>query len=305
MQVADVDGIPTHVFSLKTKVRNGALLLVIPGSPGMAHFYIPFATRLFDLGSGAYDVAIVSHAGHSPGFTRPSDPDRDSSEAGKDWYSLENQIAHKLAYIKEQAREKESLYLVGHSIGCYMILQLLRELAPTLVKKAIFLFPTIEKMSETPNGKILSPIFTPALRYPLTAMVGLLSWLPHRLKTLFLRLYFYTTPPEHVGHVIQATTNIDGSSMYNILCMAHQEMHEVADPPIDVIHEHIDKLVFYYGTDDKWNLESCYKDMACTFPNKDITKCSNGHPHAFVLTVSHDMAEFVFSRLPDSGVVSD
>ncbi len=298
MQVADVNGVPTHVFSLKTKVRSSSLLLVVPGSPGMGHFYIPFATRLFHLGSGAYDVAIVSHAGHSPGFSRPSNSDQDSSEPGRDWYSLEDQIAHKLAYITEHAREKESLYLVGHSIGCFMILRLLRQLAPTLVRKAVFLFPTIERMLQTPNGEWLSPYFRPALRSPIASMVGLLSWLPHSLKGFLLRRYFHTTPSDHVEHVTQGTINIDGSSMYNVLCMAHQEMHEVSALPIDIIHEHIDKLVFYYGVEDKWNVGSCYRDMAERFPDKDITLCQSGHPHAFVLTASHEMADFVFSRLP-------
>ncbi len=302
MQVASVNGVPTHVFSLKTEVRSRALVVVIPGSPGMAHFYVPFATRLFDMGNGAYDVAIVSHAGHSPGFTRPTANQEsgsiDVSEQTQDWFGLEDQIAHKLAFINEQASEKDSLYLVGHSIGCYMILQMLRVLSPARIKKAIFLFPTIERMLQSPNGQRLSPLFRPALRSPLASVVGLLSWLPHSLKKYFLSWYFYTTPPDHISHVVQATLNIDGSSMYNILCMAHQEMHEVSDPPLDVIHEHVHKLAFYYGDGDKWNTEDCYTDMADRFPSHDINKCPDGHPHAFVLTASHEMADFVFSRLP-------
>ena len=73
MQVLNVDNIPTHVFELKSLTPNPSLLLVVPGSPGMGHFYIPFASRLFELGQGSFDVAVVSHAGHSPGYCRPTD----------------------------------------------------------------------------------------------------------------------------------------------------------------------------------------------------------------------------------------
>ena len=61
----EVDGVPTHVFSLEATAENDTLLYIIPGSPGMGHFYIPFASRLFQLGKGAYDVSVVSHAGQT------------------------------------------------------------------------------------------------------------------------------------------------------------------------------------------------------------------------------------------------
>ena len=92
--------------------------------------------------------------------------------------------------------------------------------------------------------------------------------------------------------------NIDRRSIYNILCMANQEMTEVMDLPKDIISENIDKLVFYYGIGDKWNVESCYTDMARRFPGKDINLCQSGYPHAFVETSSDEVAEFVYSKLP-------
>ena len=294
MQVEDVNGVPTHVFTLNSSTRNRTLLLVIPGSPGMGHFYIPFATRLFQRGGGAYDVAVVSHAGHSPGVAKP----RGSGDAvERDWYSLEDQIDHKMAYIEQQAVDKDSLFLVGHSIGCYMILKMLQLLAPERVKKAIFLFPTIEKMALTPNGQFMSPLFT-TFRYPFIGIVWLLSNIPEVIQRFVLKWYFYTTPSKHLESITLGTMNIDSRSIYNILCMANQEMTEVMDLPEDIISESIDKLVFYYGVGDKWNMESCYTDMARRFPGKDINLCQSGYPHAFVETSSDEVAEFVYSKLP-------
>ena len=290
MEVTDVDGVPTHVFSLEAAAENDTLLYIIPGSPGMGHFYIPFATRLFQLGKGAYDVSVVSHAGHSPGFYKQPD------DEGRDWYNLEDQIAHKLAFIEERTRHKKSLYLIGHSIGCYMILKMLNHIVPSRVKKAFFLFPTIEKMASTPNGIAQRPLFT-TLRLPFTGVVWLAGGIPEIVRKQILRRWFYSAPHEHVDHICRAVMNIDSKSIYNILSMAEQEMNEVIELPIDIIREHIDKLVFYYGDSDRWNVESCYKDMAERFPGNDINLCSSGHSHAFVISSSDPMAEYVYDKL--------
>ena len=292
MEVQDVNGVPTHVYSLESASSNDSLLYILPGSPGMAHFYVPFAKKLFELGKGSYDVSVVSHAGHSPGIAKqPRD------EQGRDWYSLEDQIAHKLAFIHERVPHKTSLYLVGHSIGCYMILKMLPHLTQSRVRKMFFLFPTIEKMALTPNGIAQRPLFT-TLRSCFTGAVWLLSGVPEVVKRLLLRQWFHASPPDHVDHMCRAVMNIDSRSIYNILSMAEQEMNEVAKLPVDTVCEHIDKLVFYYGVGDRWNVESCYEDMAKLFPGKDVNMCTSGYSHAFVISSSDPMAEYVFSKLP-------
>ena len=91
--------------------------------------------------------------------------------------------------------------------------------------------------------------------------------------------------------------NTDSRSIYNILSMAEQEMNEVMKLPVDIIQEHIDKLVFYYGVGDRWNVESCYKDMSELFPGKDVNLCTSGHSHAFVISSSDPMAEYVYNKL--------
>ena len=301
MEVRDVNGVPTHVFTLEAVSRNDSLLYIVPGSPGMAHFYVPFATRLFQLGRGAYDVSVVSHAGHSPGFCREPPPEE---EGRRDWFSLEDQISHKLAFLRERAQQKTTLYLVGHSIGCYMILKMLEHLAPSRVKKVFFLFPTIERMSATPNGVSQRPLFT-TLRTPFTGTVWLVSAVPEFIKRRVLRQWFYDSPSEQIEYMCRAAMNIDSRSIHNILSMAEQEMNEVVDLPEDTIREHIDKLVFYYGVGDKWNMESMYEEMLERFPGRDINVCSSGYSHSFVISSSHPMAEYVFNKLPKTDEVQE
>ena len=294
MQVLDVDSVPTHVFKLKSLAPNTALLLVVPGSPGMGHFYIPFASRLFELGQGSFDIAVVSHAGHSPGYCRPMDG------GGNDWYALEDQVAHKMAYLRDHASEKQTLYLVGHSIGCYIILHMLKHIAPDRVSKVFFLFPTLERMGETPNGRRLMPFFRQCLR-PATALVWLVTWIPEAVRKAVLKyVYFRSTPWNHVDDMVQAAINIDSKSLHNILNMARQEMEQVTDPPLELIRDHVHKMSFYYGVDDHWTLPSCHRDMAERFSEHDVQLCTRGYPHAFVMEASAEMADYVHSRLAES-----
>ena len=52
--------------------------------------------------------------------------------------------------------------------------------------------------------------------------------------------------------------------------------------------------MFYYGVGDRWNVESSYKDMSEQFPGGDIKLCFS---HAFVISSSGPMAEYVFNKL--------
>ena len=303
MEVVDVSGVPTHVYSLSsTPRRSSSLVLVISGSPGMAHYYVPFADKLFQLALGSCDVAVMSHAGHSPGCLRSSTQGvqgGSSSHPGngsdRNWFDLEDQIAHKLSYCKNVAGAYHSLYLIGHSLGCYIILEMLKELNPEIVKKVVFLFPMIEKMSTTRNAISWNPFIT-TWRGPFTALVWLGSSFPEWFRHFVLNRHFHSTPEAHREHVIRGTMNIDSTSIHNILCMAEQEMNEVITPPFEVIDANIGKIVFYYGREDHWNMESSYSDMAERYPQGDINLCSKGCSHAFVEEHSDEMAEFVYNK---------
>ena len=72
----------------------------------------------------------------------------------------------------------------------------------------------------------------------------------HQTTTASSLVPLLTTRP---CHMCRGVMNRDSRSIYNILSMAEQEMNEVLKLPVDIIQEHIDKLVFYYGVGDKWN----------------------------------------------------
>jgi len=89
-------------------------------------------------------------------------------------YTLKGQVEHKLRFIEEYIPDNCDLYLVGHSIGSKIISELLKDSVMAnrvCVKRSVFLFPTLQKMRETPNGRKL--IFTASHVLSITVF---LSW---------------------------------------------------------------------------------------------------------------------------------
>lgn len=128
--------------------NSKTLILIIPGNPGIIEFYEKFAKDLN--AETELDVLGISHTGHL------------YDEKVKNWQPLNllTQINHKIEYIEKYLSDEDvNIILIGHSIGCYIILEVLNYMNKDLkkkVKKAFLLMPTIERMHESPNGKLLT-----------------------------------------------------------------------------------------------------------------------------------------------------
>lgn len=87
---------------------------------------------------------------------------------------------HKLHFINNYVPNDVELHLIGHSIGAKICLELLSRLASESGENrrasAYLLFPTLERMAETPNGRRMWPLLGP-LRKPVVLAASLI----HRL----------------------------------------------------------------------------------------------------------------------------
>ena len=82
----------------------------------------------------------------------------DATEPNNLPLSLDEQITHKKIFLEEYIPSKSKIILIGHSIGAYIILHLLKNCnRATDVTKSIFLFPTIERMAISPSGRYVTP----------------------------------------------------------------------------------------------------------------------------------------------------
>jgi len=218
------------------------------------------------------------------------------SKDGRDWYSLEDQVEHKVTYIRENVNNNTPIVLVGHSIGCYMIMQMLKQLAPHMVKQVLFLFPTIEGMSNSSHGRHLSVISW--FRLLILFVVWLVSCLPKSIHTWIMKMYFHNSPRDHIDYTVEAAVNlVNPSCVNNCFRMANQELSVVNKLNTELLDAHVKKISFYYGATDHWVPPNAYVDMRRRYPGKDIVQCTSGYHHAFVLTESNEIAQYVHSKL--------
>lgn len=245
-----------------------------------------------------FPVWAISHAGHvkAPKDKIPTASDESNAQEVKDVYGLQGQIEHKLAFLRAHVPKDMKLVVIGHSIGCYMILKILK-IAPELqIIRAFLLFPTIERMSESPKGRILTPLLC-RFRYALYATgYILLKPCPAFIKSILIKTYFWfmNLENEHIK-----TYCLEPFCLANVAYLGGQEMMKVVERDNEIIKEHLSKLTFYYGTIDGWCPVSYYEDIKKDFPGGDIRLCEKKIPHAFVLSHSQEMATMLSDWLKD------
>ncbi|XP_007937449.1 lipid droplet-associated hydrolase [Orycteropus afer afer] len=281
------------LFNDQGASRPKVLILIITGNPGFISFYLPFAKTLYSLINRRFPVWIISHAGHS---IVPKDKkilvasDDSNTQEIKDIYGLHGQIKHKQAFLRSHVPKQMKLVFIGHSIGCYISLQMLK-CAPELpVIRSMMLFPTIERMSQSPNGRIATPLLC-WFRYVLY-VIGylLLKPLPERIKLWLIRMCFQM---KNIPNECLCMNLGDPFCLANAAYLGGQEMMQVVERDNETIKKHLPKLTFYYGTLDHWCPKEYYDDIKKDFPEGDIRLCEKKIPHAFILSHSQEMAEMV------------
>ncbi len=99
---------------------------------------------------GLVPVWAVSHTGHDATENKTALPPIKDHESV---YSITAQIKHKIRFIEEHVPADCEVTLVGHSVGCYVIMGILNHFESTSRHfRAYMLFPMMELMYETPNG---------------------------------------------------------------------------------------------------------------------------------------------------------
>ncbi|KAM4724625.1 lipid droplet-associated hydrolase isoform 2-T3 [Anableps anableps] len=266
------------------------LLLIIPGNPGVVGFYQTFMQTLH--GMLGYPVWAVSHAGHCAPPDSMDMVEDAAAAARRDVFGLDGQVRHKLAFLQNHVPRGTRLVLLGHSIGCYMILEMMKRDPELKVLKAVMLFPTIERMSQTPQGRVLTPLLC-QLRYLAYLPLLLLSLLPERLASLLVRLAFSSVAVLDPCVLRPSVELLRRGCAVNAMYLGGQEMRMVLDRDNVTIQKNLDRLIFYYGATDHWCPLSYFQDMRREFPHGDVRLCEKGLRHAFVLDAGREVAQMV------------
>ncbi|XP_066091289.1 lipid droplet-associated hydrolase isoform X1 [Saccopteryx bilineata] len=289
----------TDLFDDQSASRPKLLVFIITGNPGFSAFYVPFAKAIYSSINRRFPVWVVSHGGH---VLTPKDKkilatiDDPNGQESKDTYGLRGQVEHKIAFLRAHVPKEIKLVIVGHSIGCYISLQILK-LAPELpIIHSFLLFPTIERMSESPNGRIATPLLC-WLRYALYLPAYLLlKPCPGMIKSWLIRMVLQRMNLQTEFSLLNVC---EPFCLVNAAYLGAQEMMQVVKRDNEIIKEHLSKLTFYYGTIDRWCPTEYYEDIKKDFPDGDIRLCEKKIGHAFILSSSQDMADVVADWLND------
>ena len=195
-------------------------------------------------------------------------------------------------FIEKYVPRGVKIHLIGHSIGAWMILELLkRPQIKERVQKCYLLFPTVERMAVTSNGwwftKIASPFY-----FVMRWFLAVFLMLPVFVQTFLIYMYFliFSIPETFLGTALKyANPNV----MERVVFLARDEMKRVDTLDVDVIKENVDLLKFYYGTTDGWVPVSYYHEIKQKVPGIDAELDDKKIDHAFVLRSSNEMGRVV------------
>lgn len=290
-----VNGVATHVVTWggwvedELNADHKEIVLLITGNPGLAGYYTTFLTRLHSrLGTPVWAVSLAGHV--LPPLTSPySLP---PLQKNPELYNLEGQVEHKLAFIEKFVPENMKIILIGHSIGAKMILEVLKnsDIRPRVIK-GYLLFPTIERMAESPNGKLMTGVvkhIVPVMLF----LVWIFTFLPVLLKKILISVHFILRriPTYHVAPTMKL---LNPTVLGSVMFLALDEMEKVKGLDDESLRDVSDLLLMYYGTTDGWVPLEYWKDMAQNHPEVKCMVCEKRIDHAFVLRYSNEMADIL------------
>ncbi|CAN6818887.1 unnamed protein product [Brassica oleracea] len=270
-----VSGSMTEVMEIQAETPK-VHVLFIPGNPGVVSFYNDFLESLHQFLDGNASITAVGQISHT----------------SKDWesgklFSLQEQIDHKVEFIRQELESvKVPIILVGHSIGSYISLEILRK-CPEKVLYCIGLYPflTLNQQSTKQSliGKLAASSLLSNTASFLVASLGLLSMSAAR------RLVSYPLGASWSDTAVQATcTHLrQYHTMRNVLYMAMTEFRELAaEPDWEFMRENQSKLAFLFGIDDHWGPLHLFEEISKKAPGTSLSIESEGHTHGFCCTVA-------------------
>ncbi|GMR31247.1 hypothetical protein PMAYCL1PPCAC_01442, partial [Pristionchus mayeri] len=282
--------------------RERIVILMIPGNPGNEAFYADFGERLLknlmsrdERAGGSTDRTYlfytVSHMNHVP---LPAELDGHAGALkAKDRFLLDVQVQHKLDYIREHLPHATKVYLMGHSIGSYMMLRVLPYIIDDFnIKGALALFPTVERMAVSPNGVRLRRVLAAldSQDWLAKALTFWLNFLPVSMKRWLvgLNLRGDDVPP----CVAEAAAELLNVNVFrNIVHMSHDELENVNEFDEDALLQHKDLVHFFYGTTDGWVPVEYGMDMADRTLSGHVSFDDKECEHAFVIKDGRIVAE--------------
>nr|XP_026497957.1 lipid droplet-associated hydrolase [Vanessa tameamea]XP_026497958.1 lipid droplet-associated hydrolase [Vanessa tameamea] len=262
------------------------VVICITGNPGVSDFYIDFGSELYR--NLRLPVCVLGHAGHEVNSHNKSTISKNDLTL----FNLEGQLQHKLDFIENHVNQTSKIHLVGHSIGAWIIIELLQKNEKLMerVLSVNLLFPTLQRMAESRNGIFVNNVFR-KFDWFILFLCKLLYVLPTFVFRFIVYLYLLVTsmPSCYSDTIMQL---VDHNVIEKVFLMAFDEMDTVTTLNRDGLNKvkHMTNVI--YGHQDNWAPLEYMEDIKKYQPHIQMTETHN-IDHAFVLKSSECVANMV------------
>ena len=164
---------PDHIE--KTDGIQDYLIFLIGGNPGLISYYEPFLSRLHTLlssSSVSQSAQFYVYANSLAGFdnAEPANGKETSEPVGlQEQIGITEELIYNQIHLHQKERDDEDpapkVILMGHSVGGYILLELIRQHKKKIESDkqgdfdligGILLFPTIVNIAKSPMGMVAS-----------------------------------------------------------------------------------------------------------------------------------------------------
>ncbi|XP_078433880.1 alpha/beta-Hydrolases superfamily protein isoform X1 [Wolffia australiana] len=250
-------------------------ILFIPGNPGIVSFYKKFIEAMYENFEGRASITGIGHVSHTK-----------KTCVTRRTFSLQDQINHKVDFIKQELQDtKIPVIMVGHSIGSYICLEILKISPLQGVKLTVALYPFLTRNKGSFKQDFIGFISRSSI---LSAAVSTLSYslglLPTRVKSFLVRRSLGPSWTSSAVDII-ATNLLEYQTMRSILFMTLTEFEELAeDPDWSFIRSKQGEIAILFGDDDHWGPLTLLEEISKQAPDVHLAVEKEGHTHAFCCT---------------------
>lgn len=244
---------------------------------------------------------MLYFTGH-PGQDESSSMEIPPLKGNEHLYDIHGQIASKSEFIKRYIPPHIKVHLVGHSLGTYTAIKLLKdsEIRDKL-QKCYLIFPTIRGRDDGKNLNCsISEVFIWFYTY-FGFILKLLCQVPECLKISVFKLFCWvcsTSTDLLDGFLRISKPEVMDKTVYliktSIQCIRFKE----AD--IELLEENKKLLKFYYGSKDGWVPLEFYRELKNSIPDIDAEIDTYNIEHGILWKSSSIMAEILSKMVKDN-----
>lgn len=204
-------------------------------------------------------------------------------------YNMNGQIKSKVQFIKEYVPSNVKVHLVGHSLGTWMTLKILKHHPEIkiLLHKCYLLFPTIRGIEDGKNinCRISEIVFW--IYDHFTFIVVIFSKLPNCMKAAFFSIAFWIASVDR-EHIQPAIAFSKPAIVEKCVFLAKEAVETIrfAVMDVDLFRKNKQLLKLYYGTTDGWVPLTAFREIKWAIPDIDAEIDTYGVEHSIVFQSS-------------------